>query len=343
MVKRRFLLSVAAGVFSLMMVSCDLSKFPIDEIVAYFEDCDDKTWEELVAGGALTEDCRESLEEHLPENQTSHDNRLIVLTAERSEEVVTVILHGIEEDGSLLTPEELEEATYTFLDAEGNKTLLDPGDASAKLLDASDGDLFTMSLVTDYSDSMRLEDLTLISELYTDLVTDLPEVYEAEVLAFSTNVSVQQSFTEDRDDLRAGVGLDLMLFRGWTALNDAMGQAVTDLAERDRPVRIMVVATDGEENASSHWWPEQVLEAIEEEQVLVVMIGALFADVDQLERMAGERGIYFYGTEYEGVAEDVQAWIESLSSSVKVELEGAPPDATSVRIEVGGMETTAKL
>jgi hypothetical protein len=326
-----------------MLGGCDLSKLPIDEVSALFTDCDDKTWSELVMGGKLTQDCRESLEEHLPENQTNHDERIVVLTAERADGVVSVVLHGIDSDGSLLTPQEVEDATFVAVDAEGNETVLEPGDASARLLDSDDGGMFSLSLITDYSDSMLDEDLVLISELYSELVTDLPAVYEAEVLAFSSRVTLQQEFSEDTDALLTALGPDLGVARQWTALYDAMGQGVTDLGSRERSIRIMVVATDGVDNSSSYWWPEEVIEAIEEEEVLVVMIGALFADVDQLERMAGDRGIYFYGTEYEGVAEDVQAWIESLASSVQVELEGVPAEAVHVRIEVSGMQTTAEI
>jgi hypothetical protein len=93
-----------AGVSVLMLGGCDLSKLPKDEVFGLFTDCDDKTWSELVMGGKLTQECRESLEEHLPENQTNHDERIVVLTAERADGVVSVVLHGIDSDRSLLTP-----------------------------------------------------------------------------------------------------------------------------------------------------------------------------------------------------------------------------------------------
>lgn len=67
---------------------------------------------------------------------------------------------------------------------------------------------------------------------------------------------------------------DLVHPRGWTALNDAVGRAVTELGERfaamdeaDRPAKVViVVVTDGHENASKDWTAQAVKDLVTRQQ-----------------------------------------------------------------------------
>lgn len=68
------------------------------------------------------------------------------------------------------------------------------------------------------------------------------------------------------DDVKA----DIIVPRGRTALNDAVGQAIVSIGERlaamdedDRPAKVIVcVVTDGAENASTEYTNERVLELV---------------------------------------------------------------------------------
>lgn len=67
---------------------------------------------------------------------------------------------------------------------------------------------------------------------------------------------------------------EVIVPRGSTALNDAVGQAVTELgesfaalSENKRPGKVVVViVTDGEENSSREWRAEQVRALVEKQQ-----------------------------------------------------------------------------
>lgn len=65
-----------------------------------------------------------------------------------------------------------------------------------------------------------------------------------------------------------------LLPRGWTALNDALGRAISDtgtklaaLAEENRPGKVfIVIQTDGGENASTEWTHAKLVEAIKRQE-----------------------------------------------------------------------------
>ena len=243
----------------------------------------------------------------------------------------------------MLTAEDFSGATFTALDSSGAETLLDLSSAVSEPLGSDHGEVLSVSLVTDYSSSMRDSDIDMMSELYTDLVTDLPVVYEAEVVVFSTEVVQQQTFTEDAELLQAAVAPSSEIERDLTALYDGMGTSLDHLGERTRPARLLVVATDGAENASETWTQSAVIEAIEEENVMVVMIGSLFSDLDEFKALTGDRGIYFYAVDYQDIRGDLDTWVESISESVAVELDGLPADAASVRVELDGIKSSVEL
>lgn len=89
------------------------------------------------------------------------------------------------------------------------------------------------------------------------------------------------------------VGKDLVVPRGMTALNDAIGSALVDLLERphraDDEVRVLIV-TDGLENSSREWTTEGVKTLIEQRKAAGWDIAYMGANVDVAHETAS-RGI----------------------------------------------------
>ncbi len=337
---RPFLLLLGPLAGGIALTGCDLGKLGASEIVA---ECGGMSVQEVEESGAITEECREALETLLPATQHNMNDRIVVLGTERDGDAATIYLHGVDGADTVLSVEDFQDGSFTLLDSAGGETLMGVGEPIIKTLQPEDGDVISMSLVTDYSTSMRDRDLIMMSDLYHDLVTKLPVVYEAEVSVFSSRVTFKQSFTEDEDLLRVAVSPDPLIERDQTSLYDSMGSSTDHLGSRDRPVRVLVVATDGGENSSSSWSRGALLEALEDEGVVVVMIGSLFSDVEEFKALTGDRGIYFYAADYEYILGELDTWVESLSESVAVDLEGLPEGATSVRVEVDGIEVTVDL
>ncbi len=101
------------------------------------------------------------------------------------------------------------------------------------------------------------------------------------VIGFSEAPTVTQDFTDDKDKLT--VGVDKLTNNGGTALFDAVSFASWKLAafpEHERVAKVLVVVTDGEDNAS-HASLRQTIRDMEATGVTVYTISTKEAGVDK--------------------------------------------------------------
>jgi Ca-activated chloride channel family protein len=110
-----------------------------------------------------------------------------------------------------------------------------------------------------------------------DLVRASNPSDEAFIVNFSDEAFLDQDFTSDISKLREG--LSHIDSRGGTALYDAVGAAADQLSQgASRPKQVLLIITDGEDNASSLDL-EQTIRRIQDLQGPVVYsIGLLFGD-----------------------------------------------------------------
>ncbi len=306
------------------------------------EICGDQTLEELMTADEISDSCRDALESWLPDPQNSAEGKLLVL-GERVDEDGSRLLYlqGVDTEGAALTAEALAEATVS-IDIGGEATVLAAADISITVVVDIASDIFSIAVVNDYSASMRDGDLDDMELIHTDLFSYFPPLYEAEVTYFSETVDVKLPFSEDADAVLAAVARDNSYDRTSTALLDGMGTALDSLVTRERPVKVMIVGTDGAENASTQYTQSQLLNTIEQQGVFVIMLGALMADVDALRTLAGDRGVYFYARGYGRLRNAVQPFLESFAEMVQI---GIPPeyaDADSIIVEAGGLSLTVQ-
>jgi hypothetical protein len=300
--------------------------------------CGDQTLGDLFEGDSISDDCRDKVESFLPEAQSSFESRVVVLgqtKAESGERTLFVIGADAEGNALFATPPEAK------VSVEVNGALSVVANVNVEL--PLDGDLLSLSVVNDYSASMRDEDLEVVSEIETDLYSLMPPIYEGETYQFSDMVDVKQAFSEDKNALLASVAIDGTYERGSTALYDGMGTALASLAMRERPLRVLLVSTDGAENASTMFTEDQLLSTINGEKVVVIMLGALFADVKTLKKLSGDRGIFFYTRGYGRLKTAVQGLIDALTHVAAVHLPASAADATSATVEIAGQSVTVPL
>jgi hypothetical protein len=300
--------------------------------------CGDQTLGDLFEGDAISDECRDKVESFLPEAQSSFESRVVVLgqtKAESGERTLFVI--GADASGNALftTPPEAK------VSVELNGELSVVANVGVEL--PLDGDLLSLSVVNDYSASMRDEDLEIVSEIETDLFSLMPPIYEGETTQFSDVVDVKQAFSEDETALLASVAIDSAYERGSTALHDGMGVALASLTTRARPLRVLLVSTDGAENASTMFTEDQLLTTIDGEKIVVIMLGALFADVKTLRTLSGDRGIFFYTRGYLRLKTAVQGLVDALTHVAAVHLPASTADATSATVEIAGQSVTVPL
>jgi hypothetical protein len=199
------------------------------------------------------------------------------------------------------------------------------------------GELLSLQFVNDYSASMRDDDLDVVSTIHNDILDVLPSaVYEGEATFFSTEVTVKQPFTDDESALRSALERDSSIERETTALYDGMGTGLTSLLGRDRPLKLIVVSTDGLENASSEFSKADILSLLQQNHVGVLMLGAVFSDVAEMRELAGPYGVFFYTPGYEDLRAYVQQYVSSLANLALLRLPPEYANASEVQISVAG-------
>jgi len=134
----------------------------------------------------------------------------------------------------------------------------------------------SMGILVDNSGSMR-DKRQSVNEAALDLVKASNKDDEAFIVNFSDEAYIDQDFTSDIGKLRDGLGhIDS---KGGTALYDAVVASADQLAKgAKRPKQVLLVITDGEDNASVMSL-EQTIQRIQALQGPVVYsIGLLFKD-----------------------------------------------------------------
>jgi Ca-activated chloride channel homolog len=134
----------------------------------------------------------------------------------------------------------------------------------------------SMGILVDNSGSMR-EKRSAVNSSALDLVKASNPQDEAFIVNFSDEAFIDQDFTSDLTKLREG--LARVDSKGGTALYDAVAASADQLTKyAKRPKQVLLIITDGEDNASSLSL-EQTIQRIQALQGPVVYsIGLLFKD-----------------------------------------------------------------
>lgn len=324
-------LGLVGGCFDLDGDDIEQAIDDLDEIPV----CGNMTLEELYVADEISDECRDELESFLPEPENTFENRLISLGETVADDGSRVFyIHGATHDGAAISADAFAEATVTAtVDGE---TMTLPDEAYT-IVRVEAGDIISLGLVNDYSGSMLDQDLDAVEEIHRDMFTYLPPVYEAEVTQFSDEVDVRQAYTTDAELLAQAITRDDAFERGSTALYDGMGASLDQLISRERPGKILMVSTDGAENASMRYEKAQLIDTARANGVIVVMLGALLADVDEMRDLAAGQGIVFYTRYYSSLRAQMQAYLESLGEIVEVRLAPEWAEATDVVVAVDGV------
>ncbi len=310
--------------------------FVADAVVERILPCDGKLLEELQGDDGLSDECRAEIAPYLPEPQTSFEGRLVTLGQDSEPSGAhSLYLHGIGDDGHVFVEDDWAQARVTVW-VDGESTELSAADLDVELLGDSAERFVSLAMLNDYSGSMLDSDLDDVEVLQLDVLECLPPNTEGSVTYFSEEVEQVQDFTEDPAALEDALVRNDDFERSSTALYDGMGEALTALAERDRPVRVLMVSSDGLENASDEWEQEPLLEMIEQEDVTVVMLGALFADIDQMRTLTRHDGVFFYTPFYADMGHQLDTYVTSLKQMARVTVPAEYAGADRIEVEVDG-------
>ena len=315
---RSLRISVSVSLLGLTGCGASAGKLEPGSDAGALEVCDGQTLAELEQAKTISDDCKTTLATYLPAPFDDFGDRVLVLGQETLDDGSRrVFVAGLAADGTPLSNDVLAAATVApqasaTAGAASPVTVTPFGDLSE--------DALSLELVNDYSASMSIPDLKVVQHIEDDLLGALPPIVEGEVTLFSTDVRVKQPFTTDHDALVAGVECDESFDRELTALYDGVGNGLQSLTSRSRPARVLLVSTDGLENASVAYKKSDIVKGVAQDHVFVVVLGALFANLDELETLAGPNGVYFYTPLYADMRAQVSNLVTALAHGAAVDI-----------------------
>ncbi|MBU1629419.1 MAG: VWA domain-containing protein, partial [Gammaproteobacteria bacterium] len=154
--------------------------------------------------------------------------------------------------------------------------------------------LISVVLDIDRSGSMGGNKIVDAKIAACSFVDNMQEEDKAEIISFASNVTVNQSFTNDKTLLKNAI--NSLVANGWTALYDSIWESVNDLYHLSGQ-KATIVLTDGkDEGGVSKYTKEQVIAYAKQCGIPVYTIG-LGSGVNEavLKEIAGETcGEYYY-------------------------------------------------
>ena len=330
---------IVFALYVLGLAGCQMAEDAVDSGIGLARDCGVDNLEDVASLRTISDDCKMALLELLPDFEDNLSGALVPLGSETFEGKPVVFFAAANAEGLPLTLDEAEQLKVTAI-SEDAETVLDASQYVLKKLSDFPGRTIAVSAIVDYSGSMSNGDLADAAEIYQDLFSalQLTSMFEANVLFFSDSVSEIQPFTDDAAVIKQALEVNTDYERGYTALYDAVGTGLTGLAARDVPIRLLVLATDGLENASETYTRKNELYTIAREQrIPVIILGALFADLRFLRQMADEtNGIFMYSRMFLHMKSDFARLRQTLAESIALELQEQKEEWERIRIEAGG-------
>jgi VWFA-related protein len=159
----------------------------------------------------------------------------------------------------------------------------------------------SIALVVDNSGSMAKK-RPAVNKSALDLIEASNSQDEAFVVNFSDEAFIDQDFTGDVNKLREG--LSHIESRGGTALYDAVVASADKLvADGKRPKQVLVIITDGEDNASTLSLEQTIRRVQQLSGPVIYSIGLLFGDeMTHSEVRHARRALEMLSTETGGIA-----------------------------------------
>ncbi len=159
----------------------------------------------------------------------------------------------------------------------------------------------SIALVIDNSGSMSKKRPS-VNKAALDLVEASNPQDEAFVVNFSDEAYIDQEFTSNVNKLRDG--LSHIESRGGTALYDAVVASADKLvSDAKRPKQVLVIVTDGEDNASTLTLEQTIRRVQELSGPVIYSIGLLFGDeMSRAEVRHARRALEMLSTETGGIA-----------------------------------------
>ena len=206
-------------------------------------------------------------------------------------DVEEVVLNATVLEGTRLVPD-LKKETFTVFEDGVKQTLISFQHTDVPV---------SIAMIVDNSGSMSRKRPS-VNKSAVDLIQASNPQDEAFVVNFSDEAYIDQEFTSDIGKLRDG--LAHIESRGGTALYDAVVASADKLAaDAKRPKQVLILITDGEDNASSLNLEQTIRRVQQLSGPVIYTIGLLFGDeMSRSEVRHARRALEMLSTETGGIA-----------------------------------------
>lgn len=264
-------------IFSLL--SCDLE----DSAEELDSSCLSE-FEALKTSNDISEECKQEIEGLLPEPENNFTQG-IFRTGINVSSTSIGLFFTTSEEGDSPNVQELTVTEYV----DGIPTSLTTQDIG---LAVSDVLSLSISSVLDYSGSMSSENIKEAIDIYDDFISvvQLTNLVEANHYIFSEEPLQILSYSED---ISGSLSFQDQVERRSTALLDGIGVGIESLVGRQRPLKLIVVTTDGLENSSTQFSEDQLIELANNNNVTLIIVGSLFSDISLFRRLTSATNGFF--------------------------------------------------
>ena len=305
-----------------------------DSITEFTEDCNIV---ELVKQDSISVDCRASIQDLLYPSENNLSDNIVKMGLGKIEGKPLLFFTGSNESGSPLI---LDSSDVIIIGTQNDeKDTLDITDYEMKNFKDISGTIISLSSIIDYSGSMLNSDIDDAVEIYTDIFGVFNPVFESEIRLFSDTVYQKIDFTSDYNLLLSKISRDNTIERKSTSLYDAIGGGLSALSNRNGLIKLLLVATDGRENSSETFTSKsQIYNLSKQQNIPVIILGSLFADLDFMRELAEEtNGYYIYNKAFLNIKSDVIGLIQILTNIQAIEITGEDwTNATSFQVTIDG-------
>jgi hypothetical protein len=252
-------------------------------------------------------------------------------------------VNGVKRNGTPMILTDFEGAAVTV----GGVTVNRPADWNVV---AAGGDVLSLVTLADYSASISTADLIGMGDVYDVVLENARPGFEAETINFSTDPGTGEPviavkpvpgdhWTSNLPDLLAANNYDAAFPNQNTPLYDAMGTGLMGplatafvpgadnlgLVERNRPATLLMVQSDGVDNASLKITEDDLVSLMDRCHTTAIMVGTFQADADinkilegraTLERLAGTRGAFVNALNASFLEAAITPFAESLGNLV---------------------------
>jgi len=248
-----------------------------------------------------------------------------------------IVLGAFFSDGLDFSTMNKEDIQINGVDSQGTESIITDFDIGTPWSDTP----AAIAYVQDYSGSMFVSDLQTIGAYMQEFDDIVAAGSERSVTRFETHVyDILPGFHTDDSSIANQLAYDQNQIQGSTALYDAWGNAIEQLNNLEKNIKLLVLATDGGENSSTNYNKSTIKTMVANSNIFHIVIGSFFARKSNLKEILGEKGIILYTYQIDALKNNIDEVKNILKNSITLNINQDISAFESTKIVINDVTTT---